>query len=871
MERNIGNVMFALFAVMLSMGAVFADANGTIAANSPPVITGVGGPTSINAGETGTWTVSAYDPDGNYISNSVSWGDNLGQAQQGQTESGSTATFQHTYSSAGTYTITFTVHDSAGASTQSSITTTVTGTAPSDQPPTIATFTGPSTISPGEIGFWSLKVNDADDSYARYTIQWGDGSSTPSARLACGITYDRSFSHAYSSSGTYTVTLSVTDEHGSATATQATASVVVTSKNKAPVITEVNSPASLAVNEQGTWYIAAYDPDGAYLSYSVVWGDEGTGPVSGDAMLRTGSSASFQHTYSKAGTYNVIFSVMDSAGASTQSTTYVSVGGATGGSADLYVSTSVIEPTNTLDSQGKRLVNWKAYVQNVGTETSGKYMLNSYIDDALVPSQQEMTYGGLAAGKWYITPYYSSYIPAGSHQLKLVITPLGPDANPSNNEYTQKFDVNGASTNLPPVINEMAGPAEIAAGKSGTWKIGAYDPDGKYLYYSVNWGESSKTPSASDSPSSTATFQHTYAQAGTYTITFTVLDDQMAKTESTLSVKVTGSGTGTEGVTAAVGAVPTEVYQYDTVYVTGKISRGTDASSESAQTYKVVLSLDNGNDIAKTVSVEGTVSSTSVASSGQAREEEITLYPGESREVSAYFTASKLGTNFAKIMVYQKGSDRCKSTDYDTGASGQATRCSNYYTLVASDSTKVYVKESGIPSPPSEGVTIVLAKGWNQISVPAKRLEVSELAEKCDISENVWYYNSASKQYEKVSYLGAGSIGYWVKANADCKYTIDSPYLAPASDGAFNLKAGWNMIGAPLSATAISNMAGDCKITSGPWNYSPAASQYTYSEKLEPGKGYWVKVASACTLGSGNDMPPSAPDETQAVRAVASN
>ena len=42
-----------------------------------------------------------------------------------------------------------------------------------------------------------------------------------------------------------------------------------------------------------------------------------------------------------------------------------------------------------------------------------------------------------------------------------------------------------------------------------------------------------------------------------------------------------------------------------------------------------------------------------------------------------------------------------------------------------------------------------------------------------------------------------------------------------------------------------------------------SASQYAYSSKLEPGKGYWVKVASDCTMGSdANDMPPSAPTES---------
>jgi len=131
MQKGFVNFAFALFAALLLAGSVFAiNTNSTVIdPNRAPVITGVGGPTSLNAGETGTWSVSAYDPDGTYLSYSVNWGDNLGQQQSGPSQSTSTATFQHTYSSAGTYTITFTVYDSAGASTQSTITTTVGGAA----------------------------------------------------------------------------------------------------------------------------------------------------------------------------------------------------------------------------------------------------------------------------------------------------------------------------------------------------------------------------------------------------------------------------------------------------------------------------------------------------------------------------------------------------------------------------------------------------------------------------------------------------------------------------------------------------------------------------------------------------------------------
>jgi len=851
MERNIGNVLFALFAVMLSIGSVFADSvngSGTMTVNSPPVISGMGGPTSLNAGEAGAWSISAYDPNGNYLSYSVNWGDGLGQAQQGQTESGSTAIFQHTYSSAGTYTITFTVTDSMGAQTQSSVTANVQGTAPADQPPVINTFKGPSTLLAGSIGFWSLKVTDSDDTGALYTIAWGDGTSTPVARLLSGINYDQSFSHVYSVAGTYTATLSVTDDHGTAVAAQAATKTVVSlaQANQAPIITGVKAPVSLNVNEQGTWYVSAYDPDGTYLSYSVSWGDEKEAPVYKN--VGTGSSASFQHTYSKAGTYTITFVVTDSLGASAKTSSKIVVGGSGAG---LQVGKIWMEPDPL--NEGNMVLLAKVTYNGQPADSQQTTVAFALTDTRGIPSVSTVGYNcqiqEYCQYNYYGMGIGTSGMPCGTMKLSVKAEGYGQAAS-GEEKLALSYPYCSQSTNLPPVINGVSGPAEISAGSSGTWSIKAYDPDGTYLSYSVNWGESNVRVAhgMDEDMGSTGTFQHTYTQTGTYTITFTVLDDKGASTQSTLSVKVTGSSSTSE-VYASVGAIPTEVYQYDSVYVTGKISRGEGVSGEGAQTYRVVISLDNGNEIPKTAtassgsvasaSAEGSVVSSAVAASGQGREEEVILYPGESREVSAYFTASKLGTNFAKVMVYQK-------------------MTSGVYKLVASDSTKVYVKESGIPQPPNEGVTITLSKGWNQISVPAKELSVSELAAKCDISENVWYYNAASKQYEKATTLGGAHVGYWVKANSECKYTIENTYITPAPY-AFNLKAGWNMIGAPLSATAISNMAGSCKITSGPWNYSPAASQYAYSEKLEPGKGYWVKVAADCVLGSASDMPPAVP------------
>jgi hypothetical protein len=92
--------------------------------NLPPVISGVSGPTTLNVGQTGTWTISASDPQNGTLSYSVYWGDQIVPLNPSSSAAGNytqTATFTHSYSKAGNYTIKFYVRDTAGLTASSSI------------------------------------------------------------------------------------------------------------------------------------------------------------------------------------------------------------------------------------------------------------------------------------------------------------------------------------------------------------------------------------------------------------------------------------------------------------------------------------------------------------------------------------------------------------------------------------------------------------------------------------------------------------------------------------------------------------------------------------------------------------------------------
>ena len=741
MQKGMVNFAFALFAALMLVGSAFAAAipggNVPVAGNNiPPVITSVGGPTSITAGQAGTWTVSAHDPDGTYLAYSVNWGEGNNMAAQTPITPGNTATFQHTYSSAGTYTITFTVTDASGATTQATVTTMVSAPVPVNQPPVITNVAGPSSLTAGTSGTWSVSAYDPDGSYLAYSVNWGEGNSVgqqmPAQQQQVGST--ATFQHTYYNAGTYTITFTVTDSAGAAKQTTATVAVsegtaakctdtdggvniyvkgtttgatspggqvitetdicgsdmvteyycksdgymslqvtpcpsgyqcgdgacVKSGSNQPPVITSVGGPTSINANQAGTWTVSAYDPDGTYLAYGVTWGDGLDQKQAG--QTKSGSTATFQHTYANAGTYMITFTATDSAGASTQSTLTVNVGGTgiytftctdSDGGANPYVKGTVI--VTRISAQNREVwVNSTDYCLG-----NGRLVEYFCYDDN-------------------VAGYTNNTCPSGY-------------------ACSDGACVKPGASNLPPVITSVGGNSSLAVNQMGRWDITAYDPDGTYLEYSVNFGDNpSVTPTY---VGQVAGFQHAYAQAGTYTLTFKVWDSAGATTQSTLSVNV-GSGI----------------------------------------------------------------------------------------------------------------------------------------------------------TPTNQKIALNLKKGWNQVSVPTGySVSLSDIAQKCSVT-SAWYYDTALGQYSAATTFGNGTAGAWMKAGSDCTYELDAPY---ASTWSVPLKAGWNMIGTPVSTVQFSDYAGNCQVTSGPWNYSPSAGQYAQSSMLEPGKGYWVNVAGACTLGA--NMPPGTP------------
>ncbi len=305
--------------------------------NQAPVITGVSGPQNLNVNEVGKWQINAYDPDGNYLSYSVNWGEKIrlyeGLQEKAFASKTQTSTFTHSYQNSGTYTVTFTVSDEKGESTQSTLTVDVNGNVINTYPDlAISDINFNQAYAGKEVDFVITVANYGGDAYS-YSVEYnygegaGQGYATPQV-IKAGEKITLKTSHTYFNAGDYKFTVKVgTNNDINKENNVLTKIVNVKSLNSNPVIDGVSGPQNLNVNEKATWVVKAHD-EGKNLYYSVDWGEKNWfAPLtsSNSESIRS-QEATFTHSYSNPGTYYVRFTVSDDQGNSAESSLTVNVG-----------------------------------------------------------------------------------------------------------------------------------------------------------------------------------------------------------------------------------------------------------------------------------------------------------------------------------------------------------------------------------------------------------------------------------------------------------------------------------------------------------------------------------------------------------------
>ncbi len=253
-------------------------------AGSAPIAAFTANQTTITEGETVSFTDQS-------VNSPTSWNWSFGD--------GSTSTSQnpsHTYNSNGTYTVVLTVTNDFGSDTETKtgyIIVNQAGIAP------VAAFTANQTsITEGEtVSFTDQSTNTPTS----WSWGFGDGSTSTSEDPT----------HVYSSVGTYTVELTVTNSYGSDIETK-TNYITVTEAGTAPVAAFTANQTSITEGET-----VSFTDQSTNTPTSWSWGF-------GDGSTSTSEDPT--HVYSSAGIYTVVLTVTNSYGLDTETKTdYITV------------------------------------------------------------------------------------------------------------------------------------------------------------------------------------------------------------------------------------------------------------------------------------------------------------------------------------------------------------------------------------------------------------------------------------------------------------------------------------------------------------------------------------------------------------------
>ena len=494
----------------------------------------------------------------------VNWGDGTSTEAATVTESpfgppGSTSgqtgsiADTHVYATFGTYTVTVTVTDNGGLSSTQTFQIVVGNVGPTLNPIAGETTNEGSTVGLGPVTFSDPGTLDTHTA----TVNWGDGTTTEAATVTespfgppgstSGQTGSIADTHVYATFGTYTVTVTVTD-NGGLSSTQ-TFQIVV--GNVAPTLNPIAGESTNEGSTVGLGPVTFSDPGTLDTHTATVnWGDGTTteaatvtespfGPP-GSTSGQTGSIAD-THVYATFGTYTVTVTVTDNGGLSSTQTFQIVVGNVAPtlqpigsqsvdeGSLFNLPGVTFTDP-GTLDTH-TATVNW-----GDGSATQVAMVTESPFGP---PGSTSGLTGSISGSHTYGEP--------GTYTVTLTVTDNGGLTDIRSftlvvNDVAPSF----TTTIAPGSLNEGSVLTTSTIGfSSPTFAVPAlnYTPT---FTYSINWGDGSAIQTGS-APVTQAgavgvltegsfNLSHLYGVTGVYQATITIIDPQGGASSQTFQV-----------------------------------------------------------------------------------------------------------------------------------------------------------------------------------------------------------------------------------------------------------------------------------------------------------------------------------------------
>ncbi len=368
----------------------------------------------------------------------------------------------HTYAAAGNYTVSLTVTDNDGLSDSAATTAEIIAA-------NVAPTADPGGPYSGTVGvaltFDGSGSNDTDGTIVSYTWDFGDGAT------GMGVTP----THVYTTADTFDVTLTVTDNDGATNTAVTTATIDAT---LLPPVADASGPYSGTVNEPVLFDgSGSSDADGSIVSYAWDFGDG-----------NTGSGVNPAHTYLTTGDFNVSLTVTDNDGLESTDTTTATIG------------TGPLPPVADVNGPYTGIVGVPVDFDGTGSSDPNNDIVaydwdfgdNTFVADA---------------GP---TPSHT-YSSDGIYTVTLTVIDSTDLSDSASTTATIELI-------LQPPVADPNGPYNGTANETVTFDgTGSSDPDGTVVEWNWDFGDGNTGTGAEPT--------HSYATAGSYTVSLTVVDN----------------------------------------------------------------------------------------------------------------------------------------------------------------------------------------------------------------------------------------------------------------------------------------------------------------------------------------------------------
>ncbi len=510
-------------------GGVNNDTLQVTVNNVAPTVN-AGSDQTVNEGDTVNISASFTDPgSADTFTATIDWGD--GSALVNVNPATSPIAANHVYADNGVYTVTVTVTDDNGGVNSDTLQVTVNNAAPAP-----AIVGAPTNSDEGTLISLSVTENDPG-SADTFTYLW-QVSATNGQIIANGT--NSTFNFTPNDNGTYTVTLTVTDDDGG----MGMDTAIITVDNAAPA---VNAGSDQTVNEGDTVNISAAFTDPSSVdtfTATIDWGD-------GSPLVNVNPATSpiaAGHVYTDNGVFTVTVTVTDDDGGTSSDTLQVTVNN---------VAPAVNAGSDQTVNEGDT-VNISPTFTDAGSSDTFTATIDWGDGSALVNVNPATS--PIAAGHVY----------ADNGVFTVTVTVTDDDGGMSSD--TLQVTVN----NVAPAVN--AG-SDQTVNEGDTVNISAAFTDpgsGDTFTATIDWGDGSPLVNVNPATSPIAA-GHVYADNGVFTVTVTVTDDDGGVNSDTLQVTVNnvaptvnaGSDqTVSQGDTVSISAAFTDPGSADTFTAT---------------------------------------------------------------------------------------------------------------------------------------------------------------------------------------------------------------------------------------------------------------------------------------------------------------